>query len=227
MDERDFARFEFKMHFGGILHNSSNYYFILHYGDVIMGAIVSQITSLTIVYSTVYSEADQTKHQSSASLAFVRGIHRGPVNSPHKWPVTRKMFPCDDVIMATSPSSSLLSFCCLYALTYIAPVRFYVSFKDTFSNICWDRSYNTKGYIRFRNTIKWVIGCTWYFILLLLYLVPPDAECLETWDHIEDRYIGAGARKLIYIFGVPSACKQACVDDSLCRSLTYHRIDTK
>ena len=40
------------------------------------------------------------KHQSSASLAFVRGIHRGQVNSPHKWPVTRKMFPLDDVIMS-------------------------------------------------------------------------------------------------------------------------------
>ena len=64
-----------------------------------MGAIASQITSLTIVYSTVYSDADQRKHQSSASLAFVRGIHRGPVNSPHKWPETRKMFPFDDVIM--------------------------------------------------------------------------------------------------------------------------------
>ena len=70
-----------------------------HYGDVIMGAIASQITSLTIVYSTVYSDADQRKHQSSASLAFVWGIHRGPVNSPHKWPITRKMFPFDDVIM--------------------------------------------------------------------------------------------------------------------------------
>ena len=64
-----------------------------------MGAIASQITSLTIVYWTVYSDADQRKHQSSASLAFVRGIHRGPVNSPHKWPVTRKMLPFDDVIM--------------------------------------------------------------------------------------------------------------------------------
>ena len=62
-----------------------------HYGDVIMGAIVSQITSLAIVYSTVYSDAEQRKHQSSASLAFVWEIHRGPVNSPHKWSVTRKM----------------------------------------------------------------------------------------------------------------------------------------
>ena len=60
-----------------------------HCDDVIMGAMASQITSLTIVYSTVYSSADQRKHQSSASLAFVWGIHRGPVNSPHKWPVTR------------------------------------------------------------------------------------------------------------------------------------------
>ena len=47
-----------------------------HYGDVIMGAIAFQITSLTIVYSTVYSDADQRKHQSSSSLALVRGIHR-------------------------------------------------------------------------------------------------------------------------------------------------------
>ena len=60
-----------------------------------MGAMASQIASLTIVYSTVYSGADQSKHQSSASLAFVWGIHRGP----HKRPVTRKMFPFDDAIM--------------------------------------------------------------------------------------------------------------------------------
>ena len=64
-----------------------------------MGAIASQITSLTIVYSTVYSDADQRKQHSSASLAFVWGIHRGPANSLHKWPVTRKMFPFDDVII--------------------------------------------------------------------------------------------------------------------------------
>ena len=56
-----------------------------------MDTIEFQITSLTIVYSTVYSDADPRKHQSAASLAFVRGIHRGPI--------TRKMFPFDDVIM--------------------------------------------------------------------------------------------------------------------------------
>ena len=64
-----------------------------------MGAMASQITSLTIVYSTVYSGADQRKNQISASPAFVWEIHQGTVNSPHKWPVTRKMFPFDDVIM--------------------------------------------------------------------------------------------------------------------------------
>ena len=72
-----------------------------------MGAIASQITSFTIVYSTVYSNADERKHQSSASLAFVWGILGGPVNSPHKWPVTRKMFPFDDVIMFLSPTTGI------------------------------------------------------------------------------------------------------------------------
>ena len=74
----------------------------LHYTDAIMGSIAYQITNLTIVYSTVYSGTDQRKHQSSASLASVWGIHRRPVNSPHKGSVTRKMFPFDDVIMRRS-----------------------------------------------------------------------------------------------------------------------------
>ena len=71
----------------------------LYYSDVIMGSMTSLITSVSIVNSTVNSGADQTKHQSSASLAFVWGIHRWSVNSPHKEPVTRKMFPFVDVIM--------------------------------------------------------------------------------------------------------------------------------
>ena len=50
-----------------------------HYNDVIMSAMASQITNLMIVYSTFYSGADQRKLQSTASLAFVRGIHRWPV----------------------------------------------------------------------------------------------------------------------------------------------------
>ena len=64
-----------------------------------MSAMTTQIINLTIVYSTFYSGADQRKHQSAASLAFVWRIYRWPVNSPHKRPVTRKMFPFDVVIM--------------------------------------------------------------------------------------------------------------------------------
>ena len=80
-----------------------------HYNDVIMSAIAFQITSLTIVFSTIYSDADQRTHLSSASLAFVRGIHRGMVNSSHKGPVTRKMFPFDVVIMADIICDIILS----------------------------------------------------------------------------------------------------------------------
>ena len=68
-----------------------------------MSVMASQITSLTIVYSTVYSGADQRKHQNSASLAFVRGINRWLVNCQHKGAVARKMFPFDDVIMESEP----------------------------------------------------------------------------------------------------------------------------
>ena len=64
-----------------------------------MDTMAPKITSFMIVYSTVYSSANQTKYQSSASLAFVRGFHRFTVNSPHKEPVTRKISLFDDVIM--------------------------------------------------------------------------------------------------------------------------------
>ena len=62
---------------------------IIYYSDVTMGAMASQITGVSIVCSTVCSGADQWKHQSSASLAFVKGIHRWPIDSPRKGPVTR------------------------------------------------------------------------------------------------------------------------------------------
>ena len=71
-----------------------------------MSPLASQITWLTIVYSTVYPGADQRKHQSSASLPFVRGTHRWPMNSPHKGPVTRKCFHFVDVIMEISSDDS-------------------------------------------------------------------------------------------------------------------------
>ena len=84
-----------------------------------MSAMASQITGVTIVCSTVCSSADQRKHQSSASLAFVRGIHRSPVNSPHKGPVMRKMFPFNDVIMHGNRQEWSLS----DSLVLVAPER--------------------------------------------------------------------------------------------------------
>ena len=87
-----------------------------------MGAIVSQITSLAIVYSIDYSYADQRKHQSSASRAFVWGIHREPVNSPHQRPIMRKMFQFDDVIMYKH--ISILEYCRCYVIHYFSTLIF-------------------------------------------------------------------------------------------------------
>ena len=85
-----------------VLHDNSLYSqscYKVYYIDVIMSVMASQITSVSIVYSTICSGADRRKRQRSASLAFVRGIHQWPVNPPHKGPVMWKMFPFDDVIM--------------------------------------------------------------------------------------------------------------------------------
>ena len=68
------------------------WHWLCHYSNVKMGAMASQITCVPIVFTTVCSGTDQRKHQSSASPAFVRGIHRWLVNSPHKGPVTWKIF---------------------------------------------------------------------------------------------------------------------------------------
>ena len=80
-----------------------------HYSHVIMSAMASQITGPSTVYPTVYSGADKRKQQSSASLSLVRGIHRWPMNSPHKLLVTGIMFPFNDVIMHTSWSKQRAS----------------------------------------------------------------------------------------------------------------------
>ena len=105
---------------------------IVHNNDVIMSAIASQITSLTIFYSTVYLGADQRWHQSSASLDFVWGIHRWPVNSPHKGPVTWKMSPFGDVIMVLYDAchyrhcAFFLSFACIHLLIP-TPLHFWIT----------------------------------------------------------------------------------------------------
>ena len=101
------------------------------YNDVIMTTISSQITSLTVVYSTVYSDADQRKP--------------GPVNSPHKGPVTRKMFPFDDVIMSIDMF--------LDTHTFVPPTAVIVSFTNT-------RAYDTFHVIPYEHL---TMHERWYF----------------------------------------------------------------
>ena len=110
------------------------------YDDVIMDTIASQITSLTIVYSTVHTGTDQRKHQSSASLAFVWEIHRWPVNFPHKWPVMRKMFPFHDVIMKSLPICTHLGNW-LYRYACLACPVLFVTHKTYYCHFVTQRRY--------------------------------------------------------------------------------------
>ena len=135
-----------------------------HCGDVIMGKMASQITSLTIVYSTVYSGADQRKHQSSASLAFVRGIHREPLNSPHKWPVTRKMFTFDELLnlraLKFSPVNKINIFQCMDKIFCGEFQRYPLKFHTNILPIHWKISflYNTDilGALRFKSSCEFL-----------------------------------------------------------------------
>ena len=164
---------------------------------VIMSAMASQITSLTILYSTVYSGADQRKHQSSASLAFVRGIHRWPVNSPHKWPVTRKSFPFDDVILYNLKQHLIIATHCRY---WLATLWELAVLKDHWScpmgqcrvnntggmpcaswygfNLCHNWSLNalTTGIIW--DTLPWWSTDTTTFFKLLAIHVLPHPLCI-------------------------------------------------
>ena len=133
-----------------------------HYSDVLMGAVASQINSLTIVYSTVYSGSDQLKHRSFASLAFVRGIHRWPVNSPHKGSVTQKMFSCFHLMTSSWYGMTELSSHC--KITLIALL--FQSTSDAKSNqndfTFQHRRWSSRGEI-WRNT-RIVSG--WQFQLI-------------------------------------------------------------
>ena len=137
-----------------------------------MGAIASQITSLTIVYSIVYSDTDQRKHQSSASLAFVRGIHRGPVNSPHKWPVTWKMFPFDDVIitwLSTHRQNSSKSYWCLSWGLYKKNEFAFFDIPSLIESVL--TRVLTSATPNLRNAYKYITHMTLYF-----YNSPPDTR---------------------------------------------------
>ena len=129
-----------------------------HCNNVMIGAIASQITSLTIAYSTVSSGADQRKHQSSASLAFVRGIHRSAVNYPHKRPVKRKTCPTDDVIMASQYLPMIIFNLCSCLSSFI-------------QNITALRKWRQTYHIEFIQTSAWYEFAINIRLIILLHIM--------------------------------------------------------
>ena len=134
---------------------------VFHYNDVIMGAIASQITSLTIAYSIAHSDVDQRKHQSSASLAFVREFTG--VNSPHKWPVTPKMFPFDNVFILWS---FMRKFTALKRHRTVSRVTRYDILRNKFWVLCLVTPYGIMvlGQPWFHEAVTWYN----YFVLVIL-----------------------------------------------------------
>ena len=155
-----------------------NHYILQYYCEVIMSVMVSQITSVFIVCSIVCSCADQRKYQSSASLAFVWGIHRWPVNSPHKWPVTRKTLPFDDAIVENF-DITMITVVWHSQLYSKFKFKIYVEhrYKDTYIEKCRRPS----------------IGFIWLYILALLikqathvYIIC-RLKCFPSLDDIQEK----------------------------------------
>ena len=138
---------------GGILH--------CHFNDVIMSVMAALFTGLSVIYSIVFCSAvDQRKHQSSSLLAFVRGIHRWPVNSPHKGPVNRKMFPFDDFII-------LMPICLPpFAHTWTSESFCLTSMKGTpyscFNTFVTFTLWTKVRYIEQSSTLTLLIEVRWY-----------------------------------------------------------------
>ena len=110
------------------------------------GTMASQITGVSIVCSTVSSSADQRKYRSSTALAFVRGIHRWPVNSPHKGPVT---LWCFHLMMSSWVSPSVLPSC--YMLVFVIMFSYFFYKKD----LAW-------GWLRAPELIEYAYNCPKY-----------------------------------------------------------------
>ena len=136
----------------------------VHCVTMIMGPKASQITSLTINYSTVYSGADQRKLPRSVPLVFPRGIHRCLVNSPHKGPVTRKIIPFDDVawwytyLAALSLKALRIQFAAPGIYISINTIKCYHSFA------LWDQ------HLKYPNTVDCCHNAVQYCKILHKYL---------------------------------------------------------
>ena len=123
-----------------------------------MSTMAPQITSHMIVYSTVYWGTDERKNQSYASLAFVRW----QVNSPHKRPVTRKMFPFDDVIMIMKLDELYSVFFCTFRPVIVIVTRRHNAGDRDIDRLTKYIVYNlvsTCMYIIIVLTAWWILGC--------------------------------------------------------------------
>ena len=142
---------------------------ITHNNDAIMISMAYQITSVSAVYSIVCSGADQRKHQSFTSLAFVRGIHRWPLNSPNKGPLTRKMFLFDDVIMRLSCASTENDIFYLYRLTFIPTCNHMPIIRSAIKLLIHSQ---TSTVLSLKFGKRWVISSyILFFFISILYMV--------------------------------------------------------
>ena len=159
-----------------------------------MGMIASQITSLTIVFSTVYLDTDQRKHQSSASLAFVQGIHRRSVNPPHKWPVKRKMLPFDDVIMCERIlTDSIFKTCTV-------PVMMWLYMKS-----CSMFLSSSNGILApLRHFLPPKVCCNW--LLPWIYLIPFSVYEMFGFHEYLVIHFGIGSDSLTMYLSVTAFC---------------------
>ena len=139
---------------------------VTHHHEITTSAMMSQITGIWTVCSLVCSGAHQRNHQSSVLLTFVRGIHQWLVDSPHKGPVTRKMFPFDYIIMIRSGT----------ALQHLVPVgllwhvymmkwKCFLHYRPSVRRImtlCEGTPPVTGGFPLQRTTIEklWLLDCT-------------------------------------------------------------------
>ena len=145
------------------LSSAKGQFEVMHHCDVIMSAMASQINC---VCSSVCSGADQRKHQSSASQASVRGIHRWPVDSPHKGPIMKKMFPFDDVIMECQATKLYRNFQNRYTVftkSFFRIIRQYVWWFAANHQTFWKNhetfqfKYSWKSLEMFRQYVWWFV----------------------------------------------------------------------
>ena len=140
-----------------------------HYNDVIM--------SLTIFYSADYSGADQRKHQSFASLAFVLGIcYRSPVNFPHKRPAVRKMFPFDCIIMRAQHCKNCFSWFCEKCMNF---ERIYMYISNIFHWSQWRFTIRAdNGYPMKRCKPIFKSMAAYFVVYCGIFFYPPyDSAC--------------------------------------------------